>query len=245
MTTEANAGMNIHGFPGVRAVGLTVIGALAIGMATAVTAATSTFAASTVASWEFNQVGGVIPDLQAGDDSLTLSGRWSSVTGNGTDTSAIRFEATPSSATTTAANGQRFNPGTGPFELTVVFRVTKDVTSGSPNVAQHGKFNDPGQIKMQLARGGRAGCRIKGDRAAYLFYHPTASVNDNKWHTLTCARNGTDLTVTLDGVSFSPAGAENPGAIAVANEPLRFAQRLGGSTSDQFFGDIGFASFSE
>jgi hypothetical protein len=127
----------------------------------------------------------------------------------------------------------------------LLFRATKDVTSGSPNVAQHGRFNDPGQIKMQLAAGGKAGCRIKGDRAAYLFYHPTASVNDNKWHTLTCARNGTDHTVTLDGVSFSPAGAENPGAIAVANEPFRFAQKAGGSASDQFIGDIGFASFSE
>lgn len=237
--------MNINGFPGLRAVGLSVIATLAIGMATAVTAATSTFAATTVASWEFDQVSGVITDLQAGDDSLTLSGRWSSVAASDTDPSAVRFEASPAAATTTVANGQRFNPGTGPFALTVVFRVTKDVTSGSPNVAQHGKFNDPGQIKMQLAPGGKAGCRIKGDRAAYLFYHPTASVNDNQWHTLTCARSDIDLTVTLDGVSFSPAGTQNPGAIAVANEAFRFAQKAGGSSSDQFFGDIGFASFSE
>jgi hypothetical protein len=98
---------------------------------------------------------------------------------------------------------------------------------------------------VQLAPGGKAGCRIKGDRAAYLFYHPTASVNDNNWHTITCARTDTDLTVTLDGVSFSPGGAEDPGAITVANEPFRFAQRAGGSRSDQFFGDIGFASFSQ
>ena len=119
------------------------------------------------------------------------------------------------------------------------------MTSGSPNLAQHGWFNDPGQIKVQLAAGGKVGCRIKGDRAAYLFYHPTASVNDNLWHTVTCARNGTDVSVTLDGVVFSPAGTENPGAITVPNQPFRFAQKPGAaSAADQFIGDIGFASYS-
>jgi hypothetical protein len=197
-----------------------------------------------VASWEFEQVAGVIPDLQTGANNLTLSGHWSSVSGSGSHPSAIRFEAAPAVAATTAAKGQNFNPGTGSFALTVVFRATKDVTSGTPNLAQHGRFADTGQIKLQLAPGGKAGCRIKGDRSAYLFYHPAASVNDNLWHTVTCSRSGSDVFVTLDGVMFSPAGTENPGSIAVSGQTLRFAQKPAtSSVADQFIGDISFASY--
>jgi len=212
---------------------------------TTTTSISAARAATVVASWDFNQVGGIIRDQQFGESDLTLNGAWSSVAGNGNDPSAIHFEASPASATTTVADGQRFNPGDAAFALTVVFRATQDVTSGSPNIAQHGSFNDPGQIKVQLAPGGKAGCRIKGDRAAFLFYHPTANVNDNQWHTITCARNGNNLFVTLDGSTFSPVGKENPGAIVVSNEPFRFAQKLNGLAPDQFFGDIGFASYSQ
>jgi Laminin G domain len=236
---------------GARRFGVVAAAALAVGSVTVLAGATSSSAASlapaskVVASWDFNQVSGVITDLQADGDDLTLSGPWSSVAGKGSDPSAVRFSANPSAASTSVANGQNFNPGTGSFALTVVFRATKDVTSGSPNIAQHGSFNDTGQIKVQLDPGGKAGCRIKGDRATYLFYHPTASINDNKWHTITCARNATDVTVTLDGVSFSPAGTEDPGTIAVSDQPFRFAQKVGpGSAPDQFIGDIGFASYS-
>ena len=202
-------------------------------------------AAAVLASWEFEQVGGAIQDLQAGDNDLTLSGQWSSVSGSGSDPSAIRFLAAPAAAATTVAKGQNFNPGTGSFALTVTFRATTDVTSGSPNLAQHGRFNDTGQIKIQLAAGGKVGCRIKGDRSAYLFYHPTASLNDNLWHTVTCSRSGTDLAVTLDGNVFSPAGTENPGSITTSGQTLRFAQKpASSSASDQFIGDISFASYS-
>jgi hypothetical protein len=236
--------VNRHISVGARRLGVVAAAAVTVGM-TMSGIATSTHAATVVASWDFNQVDGIIKDQQAGDADLTLSGAWTSVAGDGNDVSAVRFEASPATATTSVAGGQRFNPGTGSFALTVVFRATQDVTSGSPNVAQHGSFNETGQIKVQLAPGGRAGCRVKGDRAAFLFYHPTANVNDNQWHTITCARNGNELSVTVDGSTFSPAGKENPGAVAVSNEPFRFAQKLNGMTPDQFFGDIGFASYSQ
>jgi len=200
-----------------------------------------------VASWEFDQVVGVVPDLLPGANHLTLSGDWSAVPGAGADLSAIRFEGAPATAATTDEAGQNFNPGEAPFALTVQFRVTDDVTWGSPNVAQHGRFNNPGQIKMQLKSGGRVGCRIKGDRGAYLITHPTADVNDNEWHTVSCARDlsGTDVSVTVDGVAFSPDGSEDPGSIVLPNSPMRFAQKDGSSSrSDQFVGDIGFASYS-
>jgi hypothetical protein len=53
------------------------------------------------------------------------------------------------------------------------------------------------------------------------------------------------VSVTVDGISFSPAGSENPGAVAVPDQPFRFAQKPGAaSAADQFIGDIGFASYS-
>lgn len=205
-------------------------------------------AETVVASWGFDQSGGVIEDLQPGDRDLKLSGHWSEVAGGSGDGIAIRFLATPATAATAVSNGAAFNPGTGPFALTVELRGTEDVTSGSPNVAQHGMFSDSGQIKMQLKAGGKVGCRVKGSSRAYLFYHSSASVNDNLWHTVTCARDpaSSELSVTVDGNKFSPVGSENPGSVQVNNQPMRFAQkRSTGERSDQFIGDIAFASYSQ
>jgi len=207
--------------------------------------ATPAKAATVLASWDFTAVGGVVQDQQSGHNDLALSGQWSTVAETSSGPAAVQFNAAPAAAGSSVANGVHFNPGTGAFALTVELRATKDVTSGSPNVAQHGSFNSTGQIKLQLDAGGRVGCRIKGDRAAYLFYDTTDTVNDNQWHTVTCARSGTDLTVTFDGSTFSPAGAEDPGSIAVNNAPLRFAQKPGSSSvPDQFIGDIAYASYS-
>ena len=45
--------------------------------------------------------------------------------------------------------------------------------------------------------------------------------------------------------AFQPRGTQDPGAIAVTDQPFRFAQKVGpGSVPDQFVGDIGFASYS-
>jgi Laminin G domain len=208
--------------------------------------ATPAAATTVVASWDFEQVGGVIHDQQGGTNDLTLSGQWASVAPTSSDPAAILFEGAPAAAGSSTANGMHFNPGAGSFALTVVLRATTDVTSGSPNVSQHGSFNSAGQIKMQLEAGGKVGCRIKGDHAAYLFYHPSASVNDNKWHTVTCARNGADLSVTVDGSTYSPTGAEDAGTISVSGAPLRFAQKPNSSSKpDQFIGDIASASYSQ
>jgi hypothetical protein len=207
--------------------------------------ATRASATTVVAAWQFQQTGGVIQD-QAGDNDLTLSGHWSAVAANASDPASILFASAPAAAGSTTADGAHFNPGAGDFSLTVGFRATKDVSSGSPNVAQHGSFNSTGQIKMQLEAGGRIGCRIMGDRAAYLFYHPSASVNDNAWHVVTCARSGSNLSVTVDGSTFSPAGTEDPGSISVSGAPLRFAQKPASSSKpDQFIGDITSASWSQ
>jgi Laminin G domain len=224
----------------------TLAALVAAGVLTSLGLAAPAEATAVVASWEFAPTGGVIQDQQAGNNDLTLSGQWTTVAENSSGPGGVLFEAAPAAAGSSVANGAHFNPGTAAFALTVQLRATKDVTSGSPNVAQHGSFNDSGQIKMQLEAGGRIGCRVKGDRAAYLFYHPSASVNDNQWHTVTCSRSGTNLSVTVDGSTFSPAGTEDPGSIAVANAPLRFAQKPSSSSKpDQFIGEIASASYSQ
>ena len=202
-------------------------------------------AATVVASWEFSQSGGVVPAAQGPAYDLTLLGSWTTGSGSATDPSAIWFRASPALAQTSQSVGSSFDPGSGGFAVTVTFRATKDVTSGSPNLAQHGRFADPGQLKLQLSGGGRAGCRVKGTRRAYLFYHPRANVNDNAWHTLTCSRpaGSNDLQVTVDGDVFSPNGTQDPGSIAVPGQPFRFAQKaMTSSASDQFIGEIGSAS---
>ena len=111
---------------GARRFGVVAMVALTVGFAATFGAATSSFAAApgpaspsnVVASWDFDQVRGVITDQQADGDDLTLSGPWSSVAGKGTDPSAVRFAANPAAASTSVANGARFNPGTGSFALT-------------------------------------------------------------------------------------------------------------------------------
>jgi hypothetical protein len=191
--------------------------------------------AQVVAAWGFEDVdaGGTAPDVIDGAPALQLSGSWSIAQGsNGAPAAAFTAQ---SFGTTTLAG-----PGTAEFAVTVVLRNLKPQPfKDSPNVVQVGLYNDPGQIKMQLAKSskGQAQCRFKGDRSAILLTGPTINVTDGAWHSVTCWRQGAMVGVTVDGATTSKA--IDVGSI-MPTRPMTVAGRglTSGDLSDQFIGDI-------
>jgi Laminin G domain len=93
------------------------------------------------------------------------------------------------------------NPGTSDFIVTVLLKIP-NVAASLGNVMQKGQTGTPGGFwKLQLDGGqGRILCE---------FVSPTGSggirskqiIADNHWHTVTCERNATSVSTTVDGVT--------------------------------------------
>jgi len=118
----------------------------------------------------------------------------------------------------------------------------------SPNIAQSGLFESATQLKVQIDKDGRAGCRVKGlangaGGASPDVFSPARSpvVADNAVHTVICTK-GVDeggktlITLTVDGVDYSGA-VPAVGDLAL-RAPLQVATNSASTaqTSDQFYG---------
>ncbi|MET8150469.1 laminin G domain-containing protein [Actinoplanes sp. NPDC049668] len=86
------------------------------------------------------------------------------------------------------------DPGMRDFTMTVRLRTTHKFG----NVVQKGQATvRGGNFKMQIP-GGIAECLFRGSADSILVRSPTR-LNDGRWHTVRCNRNGTGLTMTVDG----------------------------------------------
>jgi hypothetical protein len=198
-------------------------------------AARAATSAQVVSAWSFDQVGadGSVADVSGLGQSMILSGAFTSTDGRG-NTPAVRFSAQSFGTASVPA------PGTSEVAVTVVFRsLVPKPFHDTPNLLQAGLFNDPSQIKLQLAKAakGEAQCRFKGSRGALLVTGPKISVTDGAWHTATCWRQGATVGVTVDGSTVTKSidvGSIEPiRAMTVAARGL-----LPGDLTDQFLGDI-------
>lgn len=181
----------------------------------------------------------VVPDLTGRGHALTLSGNYALL--DGPTSPVVAFAPISRASTPHVAN---LNPVGREFAATLVFRVPADISTltDTPNLAQKGFFNDPGQWKMQLEPSVAAvQCRFKGTLGAALITSSVTEVDDGLWHTATCWRSKTQLGVTVDGVDL--ALSRTVGDIANHRPMLIGAKSLVSST-DQFTGEIDYASLA-
>ena len=76
----------------------------------------------------------------------------------------------------------------------------------------------------------------KSAETVYLVRSRT-SIADGQWHTLECDRNGTSLSITVDGQVQSTT--EIPAQLSVATtQPFSIGGKGTGSDNDQFHGSI-------
>jgi hypothetical protein len=193
--------------------------------------------AQVAAAWAFDGVGAdaVVVDATGRGRSLTLAGAWTEVDGLA-GSRAGRFLAQSFGS----GDATGLTPGTADVAVTAVLRgLVPNPTRDSPNVFQHGLYNDPSQLKMQIAKDGtgRAGCRFKGSSGALLLTGPSVNVTDGGWHSVTCWRTGRTLGVTVDGMTVTKV--KDVGAIQPTRPFTVAARGMGaGDLSDQFVGDL-------
>jgi hypothetical protein len=182
-----------------------------------------------VGEWSMSNVG----DGGASAGGMTFHGDWREVVG--TVGGAVEFTGAPSSGV--ARGTGDMNPGARDFAMSLTFTVTA-IPAGayySGNLMQKGRYGSPGQVKLQVAtaHGGSVNCFVKGSSGEVLL--PSGvRVDDGRWHTASCWREGSSLGLTVDGRTRTDTF--NAGTIA-SREPVRVGNRSEtGGASDQHFG---------
>ncbi|HEX8630642.1 MAG TPA: LamG-like jellyroll fold domain-containing protein, partial [Catenuloplanes sp.] len=130
------------------------------------------------------------------------------------------------------------NPGTRPVRFGATVRMTRADTSDGANVVQKGYSVGGGtQFKLQVdGAAGRPSCVVASAGTIYRTVAPVR-VADGEWHQLTCARTGSALTITVDGVV--KGSIEVPPELSIVTpEPLRVGGKGANAGNDQYSGRI-------
>ncbi|GAA4586790.1 hypothetical protein BJY16_008018 [Actinoplanes octamycinicus] len=185
-----------------------------------------------------------------------LSGRGSSLTVRGADNGTVaintegagRYAAFPAVCPTTgtcgralleAPNDVDLNPGTRTFRWAASVRVTAAQLRGKANIMQKGLAGADSVWKLQLTgKIGRAQCAMTGKGSTESFAATSARpIADGNWHKIVCERNGTNLSISVDGVPGTRATI--PATLSVDNAmPLRIGGPNFGASSDMYHGQL-------
>ena len=162
---------------------------------------TASAAPTTVADWRFEDTGTKLTDSSGNGNTGTLKNVTTGV--SGASGKAFSFTKTPSYVT--VPSKATLNPDGGNFKVSVKVNFTVKPSSavGDYTVIRKGLASNPGgSWKIEIAQDGRALCN----------YHKTSSkkvqivngprLNDGKWHTITCAKTASTVTLTVDGSSY-------------------------------------------
>ncbi len=132
------------------------------------------------------------------------------------------------------------NPGPSDFRFGASVLMTPEETSDGANVMQKG-FNTGGASQWKLQVDGEAGhpsCVVVGTKKDEDFTVTAKDgVADGTWHDVECARIGTSLIVSVDGVE-SNRKPITPGAVIEPPSAVRLGGKSVKTDNDQFFGVI-------
>ncbi len=97
-------------------------------------------------------------------------------------------------------NDDRLNPGTGDYAVTMRFRTKK--TFG--NITQKGQAGSTGGYWKWEIPHGNLKCVFRGvvnGKFKRKALDSPMKLNDNQWHTVRCAREGNQVSMTIDGTT--------------------------------------------
>ncbi|MGN6377693.1 MAG: LamG-like jellyroll fold domain-containing protein [Gaiellales bacterium] len=164
-------------------------------------------APTVVANWHMDETSGsTMHDAAGGHDGTLHGGVSLGVAGfSGT---AYTFNGTNSYVT--VPSSPDLNPGTADMSFTVHVKLSSPPPTGKNkdyDILRKGiSSTKGGMYKLEIAHDGRATCRFLGS-VADVRIHTGPNVADGKWHTITCGRAGSAISLTVDGKTFSHAGA--------------------------------------
>lgn len=111
-----------------------------------------------------------------------------------------------SSSIVKVGSASSLNPGSSPFTWTTHVKFTQIPRDDYDLVRKGLSTTSGGHWKSEILNTGKAYCEVRGSSGtAHLTNGP--ALNNGAWHTITCTRNGSTLTLTVDGKSYSTTHA--------------------------------------
>src|SRR5215218_11066 len=191
-------------------------------------------AATPVAVWNMENPGAMTDSSGNGNDGTT-----SAITrvSDGVSGSAYRFGA---SSYVTVPDSDILDPGTADISVTAHVRFAKgpDAATGDYDLIRKGiSSTTGGEWKMEIFPGGAytspAFCLFKDAAGKTASIRGTKNLAGGAWHTITCAKTATKISVTVDGVTGT--STVSLGSIS-NNQAVSVGRKLGGG--DQYVGDM-------
>jgi Concanavalin A-like lectin/glucanases superfamily len=139
------------------------------------------------------------------------------------------------------------NPGTAPIQFTVEIRYTKtpgNTSTTDYDVLRKGTSSDSAQFyKLEIRHDNRAVCRFVGSKtnSTGILIHTGPTLNNGGWHRITCTKSDTQISLTVDGKTFTKNGMV--GSIANSG-PLTLGAKPGSRYTDFYNGDLDEVSVS-
>lgn len=158
-------------------------------------------AATTVALWHMDESSGQMIDSSSSGNDGTLSNVTRVSPGYNGGGRAYSFNG--SNSKVTVPNDSSLNPGSQNVTIKahVKFSSRPSASVGDYDLVRK-QSNTSGTYKMEILGTGKAFCRFSGTSGGTNI---TAGPDlaDNRWHTITCRKTSSNITLTVDGASFS------------------------------------------
>ena len=139
------------------------------------------------------------------------------------------------------------NPGTAPIQFTMHVRYTVTPPQGSTtdyDILRKGTSSDSAQFyKAEIRPDNRAVCHFVGSKTSKngILIHTGPTLNDGKWHTISCTKANSSISLVVDGKTFTKSGTV--GSISNTG-PLTLGAKPGSTFSDFYNGDLDEVSVS-
>ena len=199
--------------------------------------------AATVSVWHMDELSGTTMIDSAGTNNGTIQNVVLGVPG--WSGSAYRFNG-QSSIVTVPSSGS-LNPGAANFSFTakISYTATPPNTSTTDyDVLRKGTASDSAQFyKLEIRPDNRAVCRFVGSQTSSsgLSIHTGPTLNDGRWHSITCTKTATTIQLTVDAKTYTKTGVvgsvTNSGSLSLGGKP-------GKTVTDHYNGSLDEVSIS-
>jgi hypothetical protein len=221
--------------------------ALATAVVTAVLVPGNTaHASSSTHTWSMNEANDAGTMIDSGSPTQT-DGSWTNIQAGvpGFAGTAYRFNGT---SRVTVADNASLDPGSDTFTATVHVRFTDmptDAVGGDFDLIRKGLGTTKGgywkiEIYPNSAHTKALGlCQMKGSSNSVKISGSPRSLNDGQWHTISCTKTSSDVTLAVDGTNYRKTVAL--GSIANADALTLGSKNIGG---DWYSGDMDEVTFN-
>jgi len=178
-----------------------LIAAVLTSVAAAALAPTAAQAATTVALWHMNETSG----SSMLDSARGHTGTLHSVKLGLPGFSGFAYGFNGSSSYVSVPTASDLNPGGATLTVTIRLKTTSLPPPEDWDLFRKGYFDTKGgEWKVEYYPSGQASCGFKGGKDVELIAGP--KLNNGAWHTITCVKTASSISLTVDGRTFSQGG---------------------------------------